>query len=183
MIRCRALTLVQALVVFAILALLSAMTYPLIRSQVDKAKERTCMSNLKQLYGAIMLYREAQDGSVPYGRQEAMGLPPTLMQLQTAGLANLRELRCALPRRNYSMGAYVIMYPARGADGILPPWIEYVMKYKDDSILIADMNHDPAVHAIAMYQTHYGIGLYLGGHVRVVQGLGSPTDRTWWNPD
>lgn len=179
--RIRGLTLAQTLVVLGILALLSSLTYPLVRTQIERSKQRTCISNLKQIYTALMLYREAQGSTVPYGPAAAMGLPPSLTDLKEAGYIDLLKVRCAAPTGNYARGTWTTMFPVFGTDGIPPRWSDYVEQYKEDAILVADFNHDRAQHASAQFQTHFAIGLYLGGHVRTVQRVGKATDRTWWN--
>lgn len=180
--RTRGLTLAQTLVVLGILALLSSLTYPLVRAQIEKSQQRVCMSNLKQIHAALMLYREAQGSTVPYGDAAAMGLPPSLSDLEMAGYIDLLKVRCAAPLGNYSRGAWTIMFPVYGSDGIPPRWRDYVEQYKENAILVADLNHDRAQHASSEFQTHLGIGLYLGGQVRTIQRVGDATERTWWNP-
>lgn len=182
MMRTRGLTLAQALVVLGILALLSSLTYPFVRTQIEKSKQRACISNLRQIHAALMLYREAQGSTVPYGPTAAMGLPPSLFTLHTVGYIDLLKVRCTAPIGNYARGAWTTMFPVDGSDGIMPPWPNYVEQYKEDAILVADLNHDRAQHASADFQTHLGIGLYLGGHVRTVQRVGDVSERTWWNP-
>jgi Tfp pilus assembly protein PilE len=180
--RTRGLTLVQTLVVLGILALLSSLTYPLIRAQVEKSKQRGCISNLKQIHAALMLYRETQGSTVPYGDASAMGLPTSLTDLEVAGYIELSNVRCTAPLGNYARGTWTSMFPVHGMDGTPPPWRDYVEQYKEDAILVADFNHDRAQHASSDFETHFAIGLYLGGHVRTIQRVGDATERTWWNP-
>lgn len=180
--RTRGLSLVQSLIVLGILALLSSLTYPLVRAQVEKSKQRACISNLRQIHAALMLYREAQGSTVLYGDASAMGLPTSLADLESAGFINLLKVRCASPSGNYARGTWTSMFPVQGMDGIVPPWPSYVERFKEDAIVVADFNHDRAEHASSHFQTHYAIGLYLGGHVRTVQRKGDASERTWWNP-
>ncbi|MEW5884586.1 MAG: hypothetical protein AB1725_10240 [Armatimonadota bacterium] len=177
------MTIVQVLVATGLLALLSALLFPTIRTQIDKAKQKGCASNLRQLHAALMLYREAQDGAIPYGRGEAMGLPPILGIVHESFVPNREVFRCKVPSGNYAEGIFTQLWAVTGRDGIFPPWHEYVTEYKEDAVLLVDMNHDPADHPRLEFVTHYGIAVYLGGHVRVVHRVGTPTDRTWWNPE
>lgn len=181
--RHRGLTLVQLLVAIGTLALLSALLFPTIRGQVDKAKQKGCVSNLRQLHAALMLYREAQDGAVPYGRGEAMGLPPIMSMVYPSLVPDKHVFHCRAPSGNYAAKVFTQLWAVSGMDGLFPPWPEYINQYKEDAVLLVDMNHDPAEHPRLEYVTHYGIAIYLGGQVRVVHRVGTPTNRTWWNPD
>lgn len=60
--RCRAFTLIELLVVIAIISLLAAILLPVFASAREKARQTTCLSNLKQLGLAISLYQQDFDG-------------------------------------------------------------------------------------------------------------------------
>jgi len=55
-------TLIELLVVIAIIALLAAILFPAFTNAKEKAKQNTCVSNLKQLGMATMLYAQDYDG-------------------------------------------------------------------------------------------------------------------------
>ncbi|MFP3904099.1 MAG: type II secretion system protein [Armatimonadota bacterium] len=58
-------TLVEMLVVIAIIAVLSAILFPVFNSAREKGRETTCMSNLKQIGTAIELYVQDANGFLP----------------------------------------------------------------------------------------------------------------------
>ena len=62
----RAFTLVELMVVLAIIALLSALIFGAISSLREGNKRGSCQSNLNQIYAAARLYAQDNDGQFPY---------------------------------------------------------------------------------------------------------------------
>ena len=65
--RYRAFTLIELLVVIAIIALLMAILFPVLRSAREQGHRVVCLSNLKQLTLAWILYAEENDGKIVWG--------------------------------------------------------------------------------------------------------------------
>jgi len=64
---CRVFTLIELLVVVAIIAVLIAILLPSLAAARERAREATCLSNLKQWSTVLMLYRnDYNDFLVPY---------------------------------------------------------------------------------------------------------------------
>jgi prepilin-type N-terminal cleavage/methylation domain-containing protein/prepilin-type processing-associated H-X9-DG protein len=58
----RGFTLIELLVVIAIIALLAALLFPVFAAAREKARQATCLSNIKQLALAMLMYADDYDG-------------------------------------------------------------------------------------------------------------------------
>jgi prepilin-type N-terminal cleavage/methylation domain-containing protein/prepilin-type processing-associated H-X9-DG protein len=58
-------TLIELLVVIAIIAILAAILFPVFAQVREKARQTSCLSNLKQLGTAMQMYANDQDGFYP----------------------------------------------------------------------------------------------------------------------
>jgi prepilin-type N-terminal cleavage/methylation domain-containing protein/prepilin-type processing-associated H-X9-DG protein len=63
--RKNAFTLIELLVVIAIIAILAAILFPVFAQAREKARQATCVSNLKQLTTAFMMYAQDYDEQLP----------------------------------------------------------------------------------------------------------------------
>ena len=63
--RCRGFTLVELLVVVAILSLLAALLFPAFATVREKGRQTSCGSNLKQIANAFLMYQDNWDESFP----------------------------------------------------------------------------------------------------------------------
>ncbi len=60
-----AFTLIELLVVIAIISILAAIIFPVFAQAREKARQTTCLSNMKQLGTAVMLYVQDYDEALP----------------------------------------------------------------------------------------------------------------------
>jgi prepilin-type N-terminal cleavage/methylation domain-containing protein len=58
-------TLIELLVVIAIIAVLAAILFPVFAQAREKARQTTCLSNLKQQGSAVMMYSQDYDETAP----------------------------------------------------------------------------------------------------------------------
>lgn len=63
--RTRGFTLIELLVVIAIIAILAAILFPVFAKAREKARQSSCMSNLKQLMLAALSYTQDYDETMP----------------------------------------------------------------------------------------------------------------------
>src|SRR6266542_3391406 len=66
--RNRGFTLIELLVVIAIIAILAAILFPVFAQAREKARMSACVSNLRQIGTALMMYVQDYDETYPYIR-------------------------------------------------------------------------------------------------------------------
>jgi prepilin-type N-terminal cleavage/methylation domain-containing protein len=64
--RMPAFTLIELLVVIAIIAILAAILFPVFARARESARRTSCLSNMKQVTNAIMMYTQDYDEVMPY---------------------------------------------------------------------------------------------------------------------
>jgi len=70
-------TLIELLVVIAIIAILAAILFPVFAQAREKARQSTCLSNMKQIGLGLMMYTDDYDETYPYGVLYADLVTPT----------------------------------------------------------------------------------------------------------
>ncbi|MFH1910322.1 MAG: prepilin-type N-terminal cleavage/methylation domain-containing protein, partial [bacterium] len=64
-VRKRGFTLIELLVVIAIIAILAAILFPVFAKAREKARQTSCLSNLKQIDLAVLQYAQDYDEMMP----------------------------------------------------------------------------------------------------------------------
>src|SRR5262245_57444332 len=82
--RRKAFTLIELLVVIAIIAILAAILFPVFAQARERARNASCVSNLKQIGTAAMMYAQDYDEQfLPFGVYTGRPSPGTFVYWQT----------------------------------------------------------------------------------------------------
>src|SRR5438046_407086 len=73
-------TLIELLVVIAIIAILAAILFPVFAQAREKARQTACLSNLKQIGIALIMYQSDYDGQYPPSQ---LGTAPLIVSWPT----------------------------------------------------------------------------------------------------
>jgi prepilin-type N-terminal cleavage/methylation domain-containing protein/prepilin-type processing-associated H-X9-DG protein len=84
-------TLIELLVVIAIIATLAAILFPVFAQAREKARQTSCLSNMKQLGLAFEMYKQDYDGIYPINRARVATDPPTSDADETIAWPELLE--------------------------------------------------------------------------------------------
>ena len=98
-----AFTLLELLVVMAVISILAALLFPLLGRAKESGRATVCLSNLHQIGIALQLYAQDNRNRLPYMRDRDLagtnGLPGPDLVLSNY-LGNIRVLRCPSDRQN-----------------------------------------------------------------------------------
>ena len=105
---CRAFTLVEMLVVIAIIAVLAGLLLPVIGKAKEQGRSTACLSNLRQIGLALQLYTQENESKMPFIYDALISTnatvitnqPPTIDVVLTNHLGSPKILRCPSDRKD-----------------------------------------------------------------------------------
>lgn len=141
----RGFTLIELLVVIAIIAILAAILFPVFARAREKARQSSCLSNLKQIALAVQMYADDWSESLPY-YQRTFGfawyrdLEPYMKNLSLTVCPSKPEWNQDDPTHKVGYGLNHVIFPAGPAAGSSypPPTHLAVIDYPSETIGGAD---------------------------------------------
>ena len=108
----KAFTLVELLIVVAILGILAAIALPRLQGNIIRAKEAVAKDSLRTIRSQIELYKNQHDGVAP-GYMGAVQAPVTILAYQFTGTsaANGAAVSSKVPTSPYFYGPYISDLP------------------------------------------------------------------------
>lgn len=93
----RAFTLVELLVVVAVIATLAALLLPALEASRDEGRKAACVSNLRQIGVGMSLYVAEHEGALPFGPKAGRFTSPSNLYPSTGAPTSLLSLRTGEP--------------------------------------------------------------------------------------
>ncbi len=89
-------TLIELLVVIAIIAILAAILFPVFARAREKARQTSCLSNVKEITLAVLMYAGDYDETLPTGgyRDDSLGIRQSFITLMDPYVKNSQVFDC-----------------------------------------------------------------------------------------
>ncbi|MFZ4509263.1 MAG: hypothetical protein ACOYON_16365 [Fimbriimonas sp.] len=181
------MSLLEILAVIALIIILTSMTAPVFQQVKEQGNRTACVSNLRQIWLAVSLYRTEHEGDGKYGSTKSMGMPSILEVIEDPqSRFNVKSLRCAhSPHPNLRITyPYQLMFFSDDVGLGQDVWAIASHIQKENTIMAVDLNHNPADHPfMSDYIPTFGLGVTLGGQAIRRYRTGDPDRLEWWAPD
>jgi prepilin-type N-terminal cleavage/methylation domain-containing protein len=182
----KAFTVVEIIVVLAIVAIVSAITFSVGTSAKKAAFKAGNINSLKQTYLALSLYDSDYSAKTEYGESAEMGLPNTDQFYKLVEKNNIKFYA-----QSGASGLGPIYYPVAKSDVIstlgndsykrLDTWLSYVREQRELSILIADFNLSETCRSSSEMSCLFtGHGVSVTGNLVTRRSTGLIWSPYWW---
>lgn len=174
-------SIVEVMVVVAIIAVVAALTFPMLSGSVRSAKAATTKTKLRQIFYSLELYRQEYDAGY-VGDLGDLGLPSIQIILKGAnphlGLPiETWKSDCTPHPKGIPSYRALYYYPGEGGADL----IENTFKMEENYILIGDDQCNlPSVNIENPFETKTGFGVASNGTLYVRKGRGRVMDTDWW---
>ena len=170
----RAFTLVELLLVIAVIAMLVALLLPALSRASEAGRATACLSNLRQAGVALQLYAQDNDNRLPTMRDVSLTSSnelPAPHQVLSNHLGNVRVLRCPSDRQGLFLST-----------GSSYSWNSLLNGQNADRLRVLGMDFDPHQVPVMFDKERFHIArgeskarnyLYADGHIRnllVIEG-------------
>jgi len=154
----RGFTLIELLVVIAIIAILAAILFPVFARAREKARQTSCLSNLKQLGLGGLMYAQDYDETLPMHVTATNSAPTWVYWPETMQpyIKNQQMLVCPSNPPGFALssfgGTYRTSYGYNwtwlGSGNAAPPWGRAMAQvvYPANTIMFADSERSYVVH-------------------------------------
>ncbi len=105
----RGFTLIELLVVIAIIAILASILFPVFARARENARRTSCLSNLKQIGTATMMYAQDYDDSYPQYHRDR---PPAAREPWTQTIAPYTSIKTADTATTVTRATQIFMCPS-----------------------------------------------------------------------
>lgn len=185
--RGKAFTLVEMLVVIAILAVLASIAFPVFSRSRHSAQEVATVQAVRQLGIALALYRTEHDGDGRYGLASQMGLPVFGSTALTSRFPFDLWWRTPCPPPTPQASAGFTYWPvdeqgpANYPPAIVAAWVSEVTAYQERTLIASTLNcTTPDWDLHNQFHPKLGLGIDLGIQLRIIRKSGLPTKMSWW---
>ena len=176
----RGFTVVEVIFCIVIICIVAAILQPVFRSSRHSAQVSASLSNLHQMYVALMLYQGSEGASGQYGTLASMGLPSQPPQIFNGYIPKgLWHSPCGRNPEWFdsTISVEYEYYAATSAD----PFDKVGKIYQENSVMFIDMNcsdHNEPLHS--EFVLHQGLGVQLSGALLNLHKGGSFIFENWW---
>jgi len=143
-------TLIELLVVIAIIAILAAILFPVFARAREKARQSSCLSNVKQITTGAVMYVQDYDERFPYYGSGTSSVNPWIFwphQFQPY-ISNWQVYVCPSSQYRGSMSYHGVTYPERPSYGMTNElwktssgFMLAKVKAPAEKIMLFDSNH------------------------------------------